>query len=371
MNVILEDNRQVIYRDWFHGVSFEVVVDKKEKKITLMIDGTVLRNEHYKSLYGGIYKRVLTQFQQEIFTHFVPFNALDQERCLELVREYRLGDHYKIEKKDKKVLQIENYFRANLITKQDNGKISTYITRKKDGVMGEYLLENVSYQELQDELNKMLIKKGVQVENLREDELANMVLDQISKSRRQYRMENARQFSAKNPYEQVSLQEVKDDDMVNTEIGVIKNDPEEASHSYRVVEQHGDHYHVVSPDVDEIKNSSLSEDSFLETDQEERVDEQVYYVDYANLDIYDEHHQRIGRIGEGYEVDYQRNHLIKGGQDLGGIQDIRMLGEDLSQRKPKVRTLEKENQGNIEIHSFLILLFITAFLLGSLYLMSR
>ena len=102
-----------------------------------------------------------------------------------------------------------------------------------------------------------------------------------------------------------------------------------------------------------------------------REEEKVYYIDLVTQDIYDEEHQKIGNMREGYQINFDNNHLMKNGKEIGSIGDFASLGNQISNHKNNVRTLKKDNEGIVDFQTFFLLIFIMSVLMGSLYLFCR
>lgn len=374
MENILEDERMILYRGFFNGVDYEVQVEKKSKVGTIIISSSILSHPNYKSLYLNSYRKTLTNLTElkNIVISLEPTNELEKERSKELTKELTLDNPIKITPKSKKEINIENYLKMNMITKNDQGKINTYFTRSKDSHHKEYILENVSYFELNDELQKILSNKEIDIESKSIEEITNMVLDNVSKNKHQYHLESKDEYSAKNEYEKESIKATKQDDKVNTEVGIIKKDPSEGTNNtYQAVEQENGHYILTGSSVSVIENNKEDKNDYSITEIETREEEKVYYIDMTTQDIYNEKYEKIGNMQEGYQINFENNHLMKNGKEIGSIGDFASLGKDHFHSKNNVRTLKKDNEGIVDFQTFFLLVFIMSVLWGSLYFLCR
>ena len=374
MENILEDEKMILYRGFFYGVDYEVQVEKKSKVGTMIISSSILSHPNYKSLYLNSYRKTLTNLPElkNIVISLEPTNELEKERSKGLTKELALDNSIKITPKSKKEVSVENYLKMNMITKNENGKINTYFTRTKDQNHREYILENVSYFELDRELQQVFAHQEMDTENKSVEEITNMVLDNVSKNKRQYHLESKNEYSAKNEYEKASIKATNLDDKVNTEIGIIKKDPtERTNNTYQAVEQENGHYTITNSRVSVIEDNKEDKNDYSVTEIEEREEEKVYYIDNTTQDIYNEKYEKIGNMQEGYQINFENNHLMKNGKELGSIGDFESLGREHLHSKNNVRTLKKDNEGIVDFQTFFLLVFIMSVLMGSLYFLCR
>ncbi len=377
MENILEDQRMILYRGFFSGVDYEVRVDKKSGVGTIIVPSSILSHPNYKSLYLNCYRRTLTNLTtlKNIAVSLEPTNELEKERCKELMKTLPLDSEVEIVSKNKKEVNIENYLKANMITKNDNGKMVTYFKRNASQNQNEYVLENVSYFALEEELEKLFSDGKMSFEDKSVEEIANMVLDRVSKNKKQYYFESKQQHVAKDDYEKASMNATNQDDKVNTEIGIIQKDPSErTNNTYQAVERDKGHYTLAHSSVSEVESKKIEGQSESEqsiTEAESREEEKVYYIDLVTQDIYDEEYQKIGNMREGYQINFDNNHLMKNGKEIGSIGDFASLGNQISNHKNNVRTLKKDNEGIVDFQTFFLLIFIMSVLMGSLYLFCR
>lgn len=377
MENILEDERMILYRGFFSGVDYEVRVDKKNESGTIIVSSSVLSHPNYKSFYLNCYRRTLTNLTtlKNIAVSLEPTNELEIERCRELLKTLPLDSEVEIVSKNKKEINVENYLKSNMVTKNDNGKIVSYFKRNADQNQNEYVLENVSYFALEEELKKLFGDEKMNLESKSVEEIADMVLDRVSQNKKQYYFESKDKYVAKDDYEKASMNATNQDDKVNTEIGIIQRDPNErTNNTYQAVERDKGHYTLVNSSVSEVESKKIEEQPESErsvTEVESREEEKVYYIDLVTQDIYDEEHQKIGNMREGYQINFDNNHLMKNGKEIGSIGDFASLGNQISNHKNNVRTLKKDNEGIVDFQTFFLLIFIMSVLMGSLYLFCR
>ncbi|MDD5827039.1 MAG: hypothetical protein PUD25_04650 [Bacilli bacterium] len=377
MENILEDQRMILYRGFFSGVDYEVRVDKKSGVGTIIVPSGILSHPNYKSLYLNCYRRTLTNLTtlKNIAVSLEPTNELEKERCKELMKTLPLDSEVEIVSKNKKEVNIENYLKANMITKNDNGKMVTYFKRNASQNQNEYVLENVSYFALEEELEKLFSDGRMNFEDKSVEEIANMVLDRVSNNKKQYYFESKQQHVAKDDYEKASMNATNQDDKVNTEIGIIQKDPSErVNNTYQAVERDKGHYTLAHSSVSEVESQKIEGQSESEqsiTEVESREEEKVYYIDLVTQDIYDEEYQKIGNMKEGYQINFDNNHLMKNGKEIGSIGDFSSLENQISNHKNNVRTLKKDNEGIVDFQTFFLLIFIMSVLMGSLYFFCR
>lgn len=377
MENILEDEKNILYRGFFSGVDYEVLVDKNSNIGKIVISSSILSHPNYKSLYLNCYRRTLTNLTtlKNIAVSLEPTNELEKERCKELMKTLPLDSEVEIVSKNKKEVNIENYLKANMITKNDNGKMVTYFKRNASQNQNEYVLENVSYFALEEELEKLFSDGRMNFEDKSVEEIANMVLDRVSNNKKQYYFESKQQHVAKDDYEKASMNATNQDDKVNTEIGIIQKDPSErVNNTYQAVERDKGHYTLAHSSVSEVESQKMEGQSESEqsiTEVESREEEKVYYIDLVTQDIYDEEYQKIGNMKEGYQINFDNNHLMKNGKEIGSIGDFSSLENQISNHKNNVRTLKKDNEGIVDFQTFFLLIFIMSVLMGSLYFFCR
>ncbi len=365
VNIIFDDGNSVVYRGAFNNYYYDVSCDKGHRNGKILISSNVLRMNKDSSLQvlRGIIDNYRSQKMfQDIKNVQFEFRVENQKEVYvanDLMQSLGIkGNVVRPVDNDRK-RRIESYFKANVISKNENGKIISYIKRMADGNSSEYMLENVSLEELEYELNNVMMDANIAIDSLKDEEVAMFVLDRISDKKKKYFMESSLEHEAKNEKEEATLNATNMDDKVNMEIGVVEKAPGQAvDNSYRVVEREvDDRYKIVNPAVNEVSSvqSSLENDSLNQEEVESRNVGSVYYLDEYSGDIYDEKEELVGNIQEGYEVNYETNHLYKDGVDLGVLGDYKSMGVDNHLDKPMTRVLEKKEGSNVGNVSFLIL----------------
>lgn len=276
--------------------------------------------------------------------------------------------------------KIEKYFKLNEIIKLENGKMRKFVERKSDSKNFGYLLEDINVNDMMIEFNEIQEKEPSILQTLSEEQLANKILDNISKkqNKKEYYLENSLNQFPKDNDERITLNSAEKDSTLNTDIGFIKKDEgENHENDYRVINVNGEEREVVEPTVNSISagtsiNSSISSGDVANSvdnvePEEKEVNkeevEQVFYFDSSTGEIYNEERRLIGNIQEGkYQVDYDTNYLKYNGGVLGPIGDIKDMGKDKGNElsKPKKLVLEKENvsAGIISIIFLPIIIFI-------------
>lgn len=357
MNIIFDDGKIVIYRGNIDGKYYDVSYDKVHRRATIIIYSNILGDSQFYQLIGKIIKDSVQSFNltpDKIQFEFHPSLDLERDNANKAMNAFGISGKIVMQKNEKKKDDISKYFKANMIEKNVSGKIVYCIERQADNNSQGYLLEDVNLNDLQNELDSVLSDSNIDINNLSEIEIASLVLDRISEKKKQYYLESSMNYEAKNSQEEAALQATNLDDKVNPEIGVVKKDTGESfDNSYRTIEREGDHYHEVNPSVHEVSDVSTSQnDAYMTQNEiESRDNLSVYYLDSYSGDIYNDKEEVIGNIREGYSVNYETNHLMKGEVDLGPLDDFKNMGHGNDLDKPKTRVLEKpsDNSGKVSI----------------------
>ena len=176
------------------------------------------------------------------------------------------------------------------------------------------------------------------------------------------------------------------DAKINTELGMSMNDPSERSdNSFKTVEASGDNYRVVNPSVSEVygndvtmeSNSSIQSD--ITSEEVEKREKEVYYLDSYSGEIYNKDGKGMGMLGDEFSIDPNDNYLIQKTEDesvrLGPIDDINNLGKSNDMNRPKVRSRKKpsdlDNAAFVNMNSFIVLITILSIMAIFLYLISK
>ena len=358
MEMFKESDKVITYSGNVEGKYYEVDYNKSNRIVTIRIDSNVLSYEHYKRAVGKIYESAVKEIKdiKDVKFEFYPTNELEKKNANSVINHFEINNKSSVMDKNEKIKKgIDEYFKANMIKKEENGKIKEYVERKVDQHGKEYVLE-VSLGDMKEEFNSLLNDDSVNIDNLNDIEVANMVMDRIADRKKQYYMESSDKYEAKNEKEQAALNATNLDDRVNTEVGIVKRDSSESKgNSYRAIEQNGDKYNIVNPSVNEVSpidNNNSDEVDLTNNEVESRDDEKIYYIDYYNMDIYNSKGELIGKIGQDYTIDNENNHLLKDGNDLGSIDDYKNMDKNINKNmsRSKVKTLEKtDNRGLVDI----------------------
>lgn len=362
MYTVLDNGRVIVYRVNMEGNFYDISLDKLTREVKVIMYSNVLSNADSQNIVNNIIRNAkdipLVKEARKVGVEFQARDFREVDTSRKIMSNLGLnGNVLIVGRSNTRKKNIEENFLANMIVKNDSGKTVSYVERLADNNSKNYLLENVSLNDMKRELDLLWLDSNVDIEHLSDKEIAGIVLDRISERQKKYTLESAREYSAKDKQEEATLNVTRDDDKVNPEIGVVKKDPMERDfNSYRTVEREGEHYNMVNPSVNEVSSinneSNEEENDLIVSETEARDMEKIYYLDNNSGDIYNEIGEVVGNIRDGYQVNYENNHLMKDGKDLGVIDDYNSLGKSDDLSKPKVRVLEKpmeDETGKISI----------------------
>lgn len=405
MEIIYSDNNIIRYRGG-NSIDFYVVERiRKNGKVKIIIDSNILSNPSYLDIFGRAYFNALNELRSigarysDVSFEFRTHSDIELNRVNEIIKHYNIKGKSNIvvsnnsnnltnesKKEEKKEITIENYFKAKIITVNNNGRLVNRIVRPKDSVRDEYILDNINIDDLKSELD-LAINEDPSLVNLSPEEVAIKVIDRLELKMKKHNLESKDNYSAKSEREEAALHATNKDEKVNTELGVVMKDPAENTYnSFKAVENNGDNYRVVNPNVNEISGNSTSMDidSNIQSDLgseeiETRDEETVFYLDNYNKEIYNKDGEKIGNLGSEYMIDYNDNYLVKKTGDkvikLGPVDDINNLGKSNNKSNNKVRRLEKpkelDNAAFINMNSFVVLITILSIMAIFLYLISK
>ena len=310
MNIYKESEKIITYRGNTEGKYYEVEYNKINNVITIKIDSSVLSYEHYKRVVGKIYESAVKEIKnfKDVRFEFYPANEKENKNADSVIKYFEINNKSSvIGKNDKINRSIDEYFKANMVTKNENGHIKQYVERKVSNNNQEYMLE-VTLDEMKEELNNMLSDNSVNIDDLSDIEIANMVMDRIANRKKQYYLERSDKHDPKNAEEEAALNVTDLDDRVNTEIGVVRKDPEEAmGNSYRAIERDGDNYNVVNPSINAVSsieggNNNSDDVDLTSNEVEGRDEEKVYYLDNNNGDIYKGEYKNDKKRRDQYKI---------------------------------------------------------------------
>lgn len=362
MYTVLDNGRVIVYRVNMEGIFYDIALDKLTREVKVIMYSNVLSNADSQNIVNNIIRNAkdipLVKEARKVGLEFQARDFREVDTSKKIMSNLGLnGNVLIVGRSNTRKKNIEENFLANMIVKNDSGKTVSYVERLADNNSKNYLLENVSLNDMKRELDLLWLDSNVDIEHLSDKEIAGIVLDRISERQKKYTLESAREYSAKDKQEEATLNVTRDDDKVNPEIGVVKKDPMERDfNSYRTVEREGEHYNMVNPSVNEVSSinneSNEEENDLIVSETEARNTEKIYYLDNNSGDIYNEIGEVVGNIRDGYQVNYENNHLMKDGKDLGVIDDYNSLGKSDDLSKPKTRVLEKpmeDETGKISI----------------------
>ena len=173
--------------------------------------------------------------------------------------EVKIDNSIKKDNETKKEIEeeepFEKFWKVNVIKKEDNGILKSYIQRKNDSNNIGYLLDLDSLKK--EDLFIMFKKMSGdslfmnRISNMNEEEIANILLDSIAEEK------NLKKYYLESNDKQVSLNDrgniatdiaSKNDGVVNKELGVIQNSLESYNQINAVEEDNGV-YKVIAPEV--------------------------------------------------------------------------------------------------------------------------
>ena len=404
MNMVYDDGRLVRYRGNSSGFNYEIECRKNNGKTKVIIDSNLLNNSNYLFGFGRVLfsslddlEKIGTKYSDASF-EFRVNDENELSRVKEIINKYPTIKSKsnvivnnntneltsKNEEKQKEV-KVENYFKAKIITVNNNGKLVNRIVRTADSTRTDYVLDNIDIEDLQNEFD-LLISNDPSVLNLNEEEIANKIIDRLEMKRKKYDLESKDKVASLDTRGSAIINAAGMDAKINTELGMSMNDPSERSdNSFKAVEASGDNYRVVNPSVSEVygndvtmeSNSSIQSD--ITSEEIEKREEKVYYLDKNTRKIYNKDGKGMGMLGDEFSIDPNDNYLIQKTEDesvrLGPIDDINNLGKSNDMNRPKVRSRKKpsdlDNAAFVNMNSFIVLITILSIMAIFLYLISK
>ena len=404
MNMVYDDGRLVRYGGNSSGFNYEIECKKNNRKTKVIIDSNLLNNSNYLFGFGRVLfsslddlKKIGTKYSDASF-EFRVNNENELSRVKEIINKYptiksksnvivnnNTNELTSKNEEEKKEVKVGNYFKAKIITVNNNGKLVNRIVRTADSTRTDYVLDNIDIEDLQNEFD-LLISNDPSVLNLNEEEIANKVIDRLEMKKKKYDLESKDKVTSLDTRGSAIINAAGMDAKINTELGMSMNDPSERSdNSFKTVEASGDNYRVVNPSVSEVygndvtmeSNSSIQSD--ITSEEVEKKEEEVYYLDSYSGEIYNKDGKVIGMIGNEFSIDPNDNCLIQKNGDknvkLGPIDDINNLGKSNDMDRPKVRRLEKpidlDNAAFVNMNSFVVLITILSIMAIFLYIISK
>ena len=403
MNIIYDDGKLVRYRGISSGFNYEIECKKNNGKTKVIIDSDLLNNPNYLFGFGRVLfsslddlEKIGTKYSDASF-EFRVNNENELSRVKEIINKYptiksksnvvnnNTNELTSKNEEEKKEVKVENYFKAKIITVNNNGKLVNRIIRTADATRTDYVLDNINIEDLQNEFD-LLVSNDPSVLNLNEEEIANRVIDSLEMKRKKYDLESRDKVTSLDAKGSAIMEAAGMDSKINTELGMAMNDSSERNdNSFKAVEANGDNYRVVNPSVSEVygndvtmqSNSSIQSD--ITSEEIEKMEEEVYYLDSYSGEIYSKDGKVIGMLGGEFSIDPNDNYLIQKTGDknvkLGPIDDINNLGKSNDMNRPKVRRLEKpsdlDNAAFVNMNSFIVLIAIFSVMAIFLYLISK
>ena len=404
MNIIYDDGGLVRYRGNSSGFSYEIECKKNNGKTKVIIDSNLLNNPNYLFGFGRVLfsslddlEKIGTKYSDASF-EFRVNNENELSRVKEIINKYptiksksnvivnnNVNELTNKNEEEKKEVKVENYFKAKIITVNNNGKLVNRIIRTADANRTDYVLDNINIEDLQNEFD-LLISSDPSVLNLNEEEIANRVIDSLEMKRKKYDLESRDKVASLDDRGSAIMGAAGMDAKINTELGMAMNDPSERNdNSFKAVEASGDNYRVVNPSVSEVygndvtmeSNSSIQSD--ITSEEIENREEEVYYLDSYSGEIYNKDGKDKGMLGNEFSIDPNDNYLIQKTGDksvrLGPIDDINNLGKSNDMNIPKVKRRVKpsdlDNAAFVNMNSFIVLITILSVMAIFLYLISK
>lgn len=257
--------------------------------------------------------------------------------------------------------KFKAYLTVKTIQKMDNGRIVNYVIAHEDDVNREFVLAGIDVNKMEIALEEILnddTKRNV-LEGKSPEDIANIVLNYIADrdNLKRYMLEENSNTVANDLVGSVTQNVATQDDKVNMELGIIKNDvKDKEDKSYQMVSVDGESYSVsefnpgtINTDANgnRYNNTGVETISHVE-EQNEDIAETFYIDDEGNL--YDKDGNVMGNINydSEYQIDINDNSLYKDGKKIGVIDDYRALGvsQEKSQENVMRRVLLPNNTSN-------------------------
>lgn len=342
-----------------------VIFNKNYENITVK-DGMVVLSltglNNYQDMMNAIvvFKRIFP----DVKIKFVVGNT--NERQVGQTISNKLGIGYEEMAVNNKLNKIEEQLKSDNKDLSASGSKNIYV-ENDTGIKKITVSDNKAYvNDRIDEDKLELFNKwkndpvmSARMANMSSEEIDRMLMENVTSNLTSHRLESSLEQVANDRVGEVAMNKAsREDGLVNAELGIVKNGVTN-SNEYSAVEETNGNIQVVNSSVTAsnistsgvTSNTTGSEVSTIESDnthlgyEEEQVrniEEQVFYLSPQG-EIYDEDSKLIGRLGQGYRMNYNDNTLLRDGQVIGVIGDYRDMGKNKENiySKPKVRTLEK------------------------------
>lgn len=378
-------------RDSLQIKNVVVIFDKKYENINVA-DGVVILSLTGLSNIQDLMQAV-TVFRQifpsaSIQFHFIIDKEQDKQKAEFIGNNLRIP--YEIKNANQNIKKMEEEMKNNELIA--NGS-KTIQVEKNTGLENITISDGKAYVNsgnLSIDEEKMLLFKTWQqdpimsrkIAHLSREELDKLLTESVTRNLTEYRMESAREQTATNAIGEMAMNKATlEDGLVNSELGIVQNNVSNPN-SYSAAIKNGENLQMVNPSVttSQISVSGISNHettsndttSNLKTEEEQsrNIIDQVFYISPEG-EVYDSNNNQIGKIGQGYSINYNDNTLLKDGQVIGSIDDYKNMSMTNSNvySKPKVRTLKKptgpsyENKSAAFVSVPVIMFIISALLL--------
>ena len=258
--------------------------------------------------------------------------------------------------------KFKAYLTTKTIQKMDNGRIVNYVIAHEDNINREFVLAGIDVNKMEIAFEEILNDntKRNMLEGKSPEDIANIVLNYIADrdNLKRYMLEGNSNTVANDLVGSITQNVATQDDKVNMELGIIKNDvKDKEDKSYQMVSVDGESYSVsglnpgtISTDANgNVYNNNTGVETVSHVEeQNEDIAETFYIDDEGNL--YDKDGNVMGNINYNseYQIDVNDNSLYKDGKKIGVIDDYRALGVSQEKRQENVlrRVLLPNNTSN-------------------------
>lgn len=243
-----------------------------------------------------------------------------------------------------------------------------------------------------DEEKKILLQEwkndpymSARLSSLSPEEIDRMLVESVTKNLTAYRMESSREQNANDKVGEIAKDKAKEEDgLVNTELGIVRNNVSN-SNQYSTVEQSGNNIYVVNPNVTSttINTSGVSgnlssnysnwDANIVVNDEQEREVLGEFYFD-DDYNVYDNNGEVIGKNGQdGVWMSYDSNtgvsKLVVNGKVMGYIDHIKNM--NIKKTNKHVLTKKKPEYKSAAFVSLPVIIFVLSamLLIGSVILL--
>lgn len=276
-------------------------------------------------------------------------NSVDDERKVDniidmgftdIIEDIRSGKYYND--------VFKSYLTTKTIQKMDNGRIVNYVIVQEDNNNSNFLLAEIDGNKMEQAFYEMVNRDSLGLFNGKKPyEISNMVLNYIADrdNLKRYMLSENDGKEVDSRIGNVVKNVATADDLINTELGIIKNDvKDKESKSYQTVSISGDKVSIaeVNPgtiNINSSYNDNVQNESSLHVDEQNMEGISNYYMDDLGS-LYDKDGNMIGNMyNNEYRIDTNDNSLYYNGRKVGVIDDYKMLG--VSQEKKQEHVLKR------------------------------